>query len=70
MSEWIKCSERMPDKREPVVYMRPSDWQRGKIHVGIAYWTVSEKWNPECESTQAPEGFTHWIPLPEPPQES
>jgi len=35
--------------------------------VGIAYRTVSDKWNPEMESTTNPKGFTHWMKLPEPP---
>ena len=64
--QWIKCSERMPDHSEPVVYLREKG---GKHSVGIAYWTVSQKWNPEAESTLCPDGFTHWMPLPQPPGE-
>lgn len=64
--EWVKCSERMPDHSEPVIYLRAKD---GKFSVGIAYWTVSQKWKPEAQSMKCPEGFTHWMPLPQPPQE-
>ena len=64
MSEWISVKDQMPDASEPVIYARP---KRGRWAVGIAYWTVSKKWNPEMESTQTPQGFTHWKHLGEPP---
>lgn len=65
---WVSVKDRMPNKREPVVYAKPKS-KGGKAYwgVGIAYWTVSEKWNPEAESQRAPDGFTHWTPLLEPP---
>lgn len=64
--KWISVEDEQPDHKEPVVYAvnRPGP---GRWSVGIAYWTVSKKWNPEMESTQAPDGYTHWMPLPEPP---
>lgn len=62
---WIAVSERMPDKSEPVVYRRPNPRHPGRWSVGIAYWTVSQKWLPEAESLLAPQGFTHWMPLAE-----
>lgn len=64
---WIAVSVEKPPKDEPIVYMKP-DPRRGPghWHVGIAYWTVSHKWNPEAQSRHAPEGFTHWMPLPPP----
>ena len=67
MSDWISVEDELPPKGEPVVYIKTKDHKEGWF-VGIAYWTVSEKWNPECESTQCPTGFTHWMPLPEPPE--
>lgn len=67
MSEWIKVSDQHPCKHgEPIVYASPKGM--GRFNVGIAYWTVSDKWNPEMESTHAPTGFTHWMPLPAPPE--
>lgn len=65
--EWISVKDRMPDKKEPIVYARPNRFEPGKYHVGIAYWTVSDKWKPEAESQQNPQGFSHWIPLPPQP---
>ena len=65
----ISVKDQKPPSAEPVVYARP-DFRRGSGHwsVGIAYWTVSKKWNPELESIHAPTGFTHWMPIPDPPR--
>lgn len=68
MGEWVRVKDKMPDQKEPIVYCRPNG--PGRWHVGIAYWTVSARWNPEHESTSNPGGFTHWAPLPEPPDVS
>lgn len=65
--EWIDVKDGKPSKTEPVVYC-VNRGNGGKISVGIAYWTVSEKWNPEMESSRCPAGFTHWMPLPCPPK--
>lgn len=61
--EWISVADKQPDYSEPVVYKRPSHKGDGRWSVGIAYWTVSKKWNPEMESQKSPQGFTHWKPL-------
>lgn len=65
---WISTKDKQQplQTEEPVVYARPRG--NGKWGVGIAYWTVSKKWNPEMESKHAPEGFTHWMELPDPPR--
>lgn len=57
-SEWIRVTDKEPDYSEPIVYGRLEG--DGRWSVGIAYRTVSEKWNPEMESTTYPGGFTHW----------
>jgi len=59
-SHWTAVADKEPDHSEPIVYRRPNG--PGRWHVGIAYWTVSQKWNPEMESQHAP-GFTHWKSL-------
>lgn len=64
--QWIPVSEQQPPTDEPVLYMRKGE---RKISVGIAYWSVSSKWIPESQSVHCPNGFTHWMPLPQPPQE-
>lgn len=65
MSEWISVKDREPSYKEPVLYARVK--KNGPISVGIAYWTVSKRWIPEMESISSPSGFTHWMPLPDPP---
>lgn len=66
MDNWISVEEKLPPFDEPIVYCI---LRRNRANgVGIAYRTVSDKWNPEMESTTTPKGFTHWIPLPPPPE--
>jgi len=64
MSEWIAVEDKMPDKAEPIVYAKPDGRFSDRWRVGIAYWTVSNKWNPEPCSPIDLQGFTHWMPLP------
>jgi len=64
---WIAVKDQKPEKSEPIVYARPKG--DGKWSVGIAYWTVSEKWNPEMGCESHPAGFTHWFSLGDPPKE-
>ncbi|EQA7149584.1 DUF551 domain-containing protein, partial [Escherichia coli] len=61
---WISCSERMPDDGQEVVVQTHSGWRYiafYESHSGLFY--------------DSPEGdveyvlVTHWMPLPEPPQE-
>jgi hypothetical protein len=67
MDTWICVEDLPPSHSEPVVYARPDPFRPGRWHVGIAYWTVSQRWNPEMESSMNPEGFTHYKPLGDPP---
>ena len=63
--KWVSCEEMPPPATEPVVYcMKKGD---GKWSVGIAYYSVSEKWIPDLFSEKHRYGFTHWMPLPPPP---
>lgn len=62
---WIPAKH-LADHSEPVVYAKPNG--HDKWHVGIAYWTVSNKWSPAQESKLAPDGFTHYFPLPATPK--
>lgn len=70
--KWISVKEQVPSHDEPIVYCMPQNrtpYIHGRWHVGIAYWTVSEKWNPNIYSEKYKEGFTHWMPLPDYPKE-
>ena len=62
--QWISVEDELPDRKEPIVYRRPNPRKEGQWHVGIAYWTVSNKWNPEYQSSSCPNGFTDWFSLP------
>lgn len=71
MSQWIKCSEQMPEEGEDVIICFVCNGLR-QMHVGFYYqeldftdWTVySHK-----ESCLDEVTVTHWMPLPEWPQE-
>ena len=63
--KWIRVKDQEPERGEPILYARPNKRRgKGQWSIGIAYWTVSEKWNPEFNCEHAPEGFTHWCPIP------
>jgi hypothetical protein len=61
-SKWIAVRDQQPDKAEPVLYARPNPGTPGRWHVGIAYWTVSQRWMPQM-AEHGSCGFTHWKPL-------
>ena len=73
MSEWIKCSERLPEIEDAsVLAYWPSNGGMDMVHIydyfkditagvddnGVQLYT---KWYIES-------GVTHWMPLPEPPK--
>ncbi|HIB8435651.1 DUF551 domain-containing protein [Escherichia coli] len=61
---WISCSERMPKGYADVLV---TDGE----HVEVKWWDESGYWNswPELNSDIFADEITHWMPLPEPPQE-
>lgn len=73
MSDWIKCSDKMPEEYESAYSsIKRSDYvlvveahQNGERTVGIAR-TLDGTWDvmvyPPCT-------VTHWMPYPEPPKE-
>ena len=64
MSQWIKCSERMPDDGQEVIVM---DVNRNRVQSGIVYaYGLFVDFNEEYYEVHNP---SHWMPLPEPPQE-
>ncbi len=81
MSEWIKCSDRLPeiDQQAWISFLTP--WgapDRGQaygIYLGDGdwYWDVSESGDllSRSEALKIPETtvcyVTHWMPLPAPP---
>ncbi|HFV0624441.1 TPA: DUF551 domain-containing protein [Escherichia coli] len=62
---WISCSERMPKGYADVLV---TDGE----HVEVKWWDESGYWNSwaELNSDILAHEITHWMPLPEPPQEA
>ncbi|WP_313449662.1 DUF551 domain-containing protein [Atlantibacter hermannii] len=58
LSEWIPCSERMPDTMISVLVT--GDW----FHHGVSFWDGAS-W---CDLDFEPP-VTHWMPLPAAPQQ-
>lgn len=68
MSQWIKCSGRMPEEGEDVIVC---DNLR-QVHEGyylqygdLVRWEIYSYKPSYCDEVTV----THWMPLPEPPQE-
>ncbi|EPE6498802.1 DUF551 domain-containing protein, partial [Escherichia coli] len=66
---WISCSERMPDTKTAVLvaveFDRKGDWRMK--------WATYIPWHPDANDGWIIPGASwkpsHWMPLPEPPQE-
>jgi hypothetical protein len=54
-----------PPRDSPIIY---ATVRRGlPPEIGVGWWTPGG-WVPGLQTLQNPDGFTHWLPLPEPPQ--
>lgn len=74
MSEWIKCSERLPAEPEPGVIFDAVDYL---VSNGVSVGVVSFERGHGCGMPWADwsnygdirkKDITHWQPLPEPPK--
>lgn len=70
MSQWIKCSERMPEDFIDVLVCT----EEFQIHEGfrLVYGDGNSVWKLYCYNKIYENEvviITHWMPLPEPPQE-
>ncbi|EMX4876977.1 DUF551 domain-containing protein [Escherichia coli] len=59
---WISCSDRMPDNNHDVLFF--DVW--GYIRIG---WFSADDWSWFTSDDGCCMEVTHWMPLPEPPQE-
>lgn len=64
MSQWIKCSEQMPDVGVEVIISCNGEVMGGMAlsRDGAFYEVVEEYWSPPNEPS-------HWQPLPPPPHD-
>lgn len=63
MSEWIKCSERLPCDGEPVIVFCV-----GAEQSGLAWRNKGDWWIPEPQAVGY-DSITHWQPLPPLPEQ-
>ena len=72
MSDWIKCSERMPEPHLNVLFFCPHETDC----VFAGWWSTIGEWRPNasCYGDSDVDWIpaskvTHWVPLPEPPSD-
>jgi hypothetical protein len=61
---WIKCSDMMPEDAEPVLGYFPKSKEVSEV-----YWDGEEDSWVCHEISYEKEEVTHWMPLPEKPEE-
>jgi len=67
--EWISVEERLPPEREMVLLFCPGTrFTKGQFHIGR--WESNKQWwlSEEGQAESTKNWFTHWMPLPEPPE--
>lgn len=67
MSQWIKCSERMPEEGKPVLVVSSIG---GATQNNVYEWDGRTWCDFRADYNElSMDVFTHWMPLPEPPAE-
>lgn len=69
MSEWISADERLPEVYESMLVFMP---ESGQHVLNVSYnevhkkyeWDFPDKWINACD-----DDVTHWMPLPQQPEE-
>lgn len=71
MTEWIKCSDRLPEQNKNAILFDGKE-------VFCGYYEGCDSKNEHCYGNQACDGIcygwyekqdvTHWMPLPKPPE--
>lgn len=68
---WINCSERMPDDKQYVWFFGESRGFAGRdTFEGYYDWSRNKWWAVTDIGEEPASKVTHWMPLPEPPQEA
>ncbi|EEZ9817636.1 TPA: DUF551 domain-containing protein [Escherichia coli] len=67
---WISCSERMPNDKQYVwCWGKSYGWTECDTFEGYYDWSRNKWWAVTNDGEEPASKVTHWIPLPEPPQE-
>ncbi|EFG7834672.1 DUF551 domain-containing protein [Escherichia coli] len=67
---WISCSERMPNDKQYVwCWGKSYDWTECNTFEGYYDWSRNKWWAVTDDGEDHASKVTHWMPLPEPPQE-
>ena len=69
MTEWIKCSERLPNRGDHVIYY---DYLDNSVNCGyMSYITDSRRrwYSLDARDESKDCDVTHWAELPEPPND-
>lgn len=73
MSEWIKCSDRLPEDGQCVLVITTNSHSQGDMNIMSVIYeadrSVDYRWGIDhfCESSYAGE-VEFWMPLPNPPE--
>ncbi|EFC5422185.1 DUF551 domain-containing protein [Escherichia coli] len=67
---WISCSERMPNDKQYVwCWGKSYGWTVCNTFEGYYDWSRNKWWAVTDDGEEPASKVTHWMPLPEPPQE-
>ena len=67
---WISCSERMPNDKQYVwCWGKSYGWTECDTFEGYYDWSRNKWWAITDDGEKPASKVTHWMPLPEPPQE-
>ena len=67
---WISCSERMPNDKDYVwCWGKSYGWTECDTFEGYYDWSRNKWWAITDDGEKPASKVTHWMPLPEPPQE-
>ncbi len=67
---WISCSERMPNDKQYVwCWGKSYGWTECDTFEGYYDWSRNKWWTVTDDGEEPALKVTHWMPLPEPPQE-
>ena len=68
---WISCSDRMPNDKQYVwCWGKSYGWTECDTFEGYYDWSRNKWWAVTDDGEEPASKVTHWIPLPEPPQEA